>query len=230
MHKDKVKEKISTKNITLIVFILCILMYVVDVYFKVNYFYKSFIKLIMFLGFPVLYCLKDKNINLKDYFKINSLKQLFYSLLLGIIIYIFIIIAYLIARNFIDLNSIAITLGDSLNVNKNNFIFVSIYISFINSLLEEFFFRGFAFLSLRKLSSRGFSYFFSALAFSLYHIAIILNWFNIFVFIIILIGLVIAGVIFNFVNEKSQNIYNSWLIHMFANFAINSIGFYMFTL
>lgn len=230
MHKDKVKEKISTKNITLIVFILCILMYVVDVYFKVNYFYKSFIKLIMFLGFPVLYCLKDKNINLKDYFKINSLKQLFYSLLLGIIIYIFIIIAYLIARNFIDLNSIAITLGDSLNVNKNNFIFVSIYISFINSLLEEFFFRGFAFLSLRKLSSRCFSYFFSALAFSLYHIAIILNWFNIFVFIIILIGLVIAGVIFNFVNEKSQNIYNSWLIHMFANFAINSIGFYMFTL
>jgi hypothetical protein len=35
-------------------------------------------------------------------------------------------------------------------------------------------------------------------------------------------------VIFNILNEKSENIYASWLSHMFANFAINTIGFILF--
>lgn len=220
----------STLNITTLILILCVLMYIVEVYFKLNYFSKSAIKLILFLAVPISYIFKDKNINIKDYFKIYNIKQLLFSIFLGIIIYIFVILSFFIFKNFIDLSSISSTLSKNLNVNKDNFIFVAIYISFINSLLEEFFFRGFTFLSLRKVSSRTFAYIFSSIAFSLYHIAIILNWFNIYLFILILIALVIAGLIFNFINEKSQNIYNSWLIHMFANFAINTIGFYMFSL
>ena len=31
------------------------------------------------------------------------------------------------------------------------------------------------------------------------------------------------------VNEKYNNIYLSWLIHMFANFATNTIGFILFS-
>ena len=37
--------------------------------------------------------------------------------------------------------------------------------------------------------------------------------------------LVIGGMIFNWLNEKLDTIYCSWLTHMFANFAINTIGF-----
>ena len=40
-----------------------------------------------------------------------------------------------------------------------------------------------------------------------------------------MVGLVIGGVIFNWLNEKLDTIYCSWLTHMFANFAINTIGF-----
>ena len=32
-----------------------------------------------------------------------------------------------------------------MGVNAGNFVFVALYISIVNSLLEEFFFRGFAF-------------------------------------------------------------------------------------
>lgn len=34
-----------------------------------------------------------------------------------------------------------------------------------------------------------------------------------------------GGLIFNWLNEKLGCIYGSWLTHMFANFAINTIGF-----
>lgn len=37
--------------------------------------------------------------------------------------------------------------------------------------------------------------------------------------------LAIGGMIFNWLNEKLDTIYCSWLTHMFANFAINTIGF-----
>lgn len=54
------------------------------------------------------------------------------------------------------------------------------------------------------------------------------GWFSIYLYIITLIGLFIGGLIFNYLNEKNENIYSSWLVHMFANFAINTIGFILF--
>jgi ABC-type xylose transport system permease subunit len=54
------------------------------------------------------------------------------------------------------------------------------------------------------------------------------GWFSVPVFIITLSGLFAGGLIFNFLNEKSNNIYTSWFVHMFANFAINIIGFMLF--
>ena len=110
-------------------------------------------------------------------------------------------------------------------MDRGNFLFVSLYISFVNSLLEEFFFRGFLFVNLKGFSSRGFAYGFSAAAFSLYHTAMMLGWFHPVLLILVLGGLGIGGVLFNYLNEKHNTIYVSWLVHMFANFAINTIGF-----
>lgn len=225
---SKIKKMLI--SIICIVLFSCILMAITDVYIKLEYFSKSFVKIILFACIPIIYCSFSKSISLKDYLKIGSKKQLLLSLLLGLGVYFFIIGAFLIVKKFIDLSEISNSLSDGLNVSKNNFIYVAIYISFINSLLEEFFFRGFIFLSLKKYASRTFSYLFSAFAFSFYHVAIIINWFNIFIFLLILFGLVIAGLLFNWINEKSENIYNSWLVHMFANFAINTIGLFMFSI
>lgn len=197
---------------------------------KINpgYLYKSIFKLIVFMGLPVIYTLTDKNIRLKDIFKIQSRKHIIYSISLGFLVYAIIMGSYLILKNFIDLNNIKGILDTNLNVNKDNFVFVAIYISLINSLLEEFFFRGFIFLNLKRFISRKFAYIISAFAFASYHVAIMANWFNPALFLLAMTGLFIGGLIFNYLNDKSSNIYGSWLVHMMANFAINTVGFIMY--
>ena len=54
------------------------------------------------------------------------------------------------------------------------------------------------------------------------------GWFNIGIFVLALVGLMLAGIIFNFLDEKSESIYTSWVVHMFANFGINTVGFILF--
>lgn len=219
-------------NLTLIILmiILIILMYIVDFHIQPGYLIKSVIKIILFLVIPTIYSIKVKLIPIKDFFRIKTLKEIVKSLILALAIYIFILIAYFVLKNFIDLNSIQNILSNSLKISKDNFIYVAIYISFINSLLEEFFFRGFIFLNLNKTMPSILSYSISSFAFSVYHVAILSNWFNPILFIVALISLFIGGLIFNWLNEKNDNIYNSWLVHMFANFAINTIGLMMYNI
>ncbi|NLY47025.1 MAG: CPBP family intramembrane metalloprotease [Tissierella sp.] len=203
-------------------------MFIVDYFIQPGYLMKSMVKIILFLLVPLTFIKIDKSISIKKYFKISSKKQFLISLGLGIGVYIIILGAYFILKSFINLDNIQDILLESLNVDKDNFVFVALYISFFNSLLEEFFFRGFIFLSLLNTSGRLKAYIISAFAFAIYHVAIMANWFNIALFALALSGLFIGALIFNYLNEKNNNIYNSWLVHMFANFAINTVGFIMF--
>ena len=220
--------KRSNIGLILLITFLIILMYIVDFYIQPGYMVKSIIKIILFLIIPFIYSYKVHINPVMEFFKIKSLKELIKAFILGIGIYIFIIAAYFILKGFIDLDNIKTILDSSLSVNKYNFIYVSLYISFINSLLEEFFFRGFIFFNLNKTMTLVMSYSISAFAFSIYHVAILANWFNPILFMVSLIGLFIGGLIFNKLNIRNGNIYNSWLVHMFANFAINTVGLIMY--
>lgn len=215
-------------NIFIIMIISLSIMYITDSIINPGYIYKSVIKLLLFMAIPVLYTMVDRNIKLKEIFKLRSKKQLLISIILGLGVYIIIFTAYLILKSFIDLENIKNIMEKSINVNRDNFIQVAIYISFINSLLEEFFFRGFIFLNFKKLFKRELAYIASALAFAIYHVAIMANWFTVPLFILSMIGLFVGGLIFNYLNDKNSNIYSSWLVHMAANFAINTVGFIMF--
>lgn len=218
----------TIKGILVITFISILIMYIVDYIVNPGYIYKSAIKIVVFLILPIVYTLYDKNIKLKYIFKIKSKRDLIYSIILGLAIYFGILTAYFLLKNFIDLDNIVGVLDKNVKVNRSNFLWIALYISFVNSLLEEFFFRGFIFLNLKKVSKRKFAYIISAFAFSIYHVAIMANWFNPVIFLLAMIGLFIGGVIFNYLNEKNENIYNSWVVHMMANFSINTIGFIMF--
>lgn len=149
------------------------------------------------------------------------------SLFLGMGVFIVIMGTYFSLRNVLDLSGITIALQSNIGVSKNNFVFVSLYISFVNSLLEEFFFAVSLFVA-EKFTSRSLAYSISSIAFALYHIAMMLGWFSIVTFVLVMMGLVVGGIIFNFLNEKNEDIYSSWMVHMFANFAINVIGFILF--
>ena len=223
------KKKKELVAIIMLISICCAIMAVVDGIIQPDYAVKSGIKIVLFLICPIIYSLVDKEINLKSLFKWNK-KGIKIAIILGMSVYLVIVGAYFLTRNIFDFSGITKSLSNNIGVTGERFIWVALYISFINSLLEEFFFRGFAFLTLRKLNTRRFAYIFSAGLFALYHIAMMTGWFSIFVYIITLIGLFIGGIIFNYLNEKNENIYSSWLVHMFANFAINTIGFILFSI
>ena len=214
-------------HIPILVIIACIVMGIVDAVIQPGYAIKSAIKIIMFLLIPIVYGLFFKEFNIKNLMKPDK-KGLCIALCLGFVIYGVILGAYWVFKDVFDFSALTGSLNETTGVNKSNFIWVAIYISFVNSLLEEFFFRGFSFITLKKLTSRRFAYVFSSMAFALYHIAMMIGWFGLPVILISLVGLFIGGMIFNRFDKKSENIYLSWLIHMFANFATNTIGFILF--
>ncbi len=214
-------------HIPILVIIACIVMGIVDAVIQPGYAIKSAIKIIMFLLIPIVYGLFLKEFNIKNLMKPDK-KGLCIALCLGFVIYGVVLGAYWIFKDVFDFSALTGSLNETTGVNKSNFIWVAIYISFVNSLLEEFFFRGFSFITLKKLTSRRFAYVFSSMVFALYHIAMMIGWFGLPVILISLVGLFIGGMIFNRFDEKRENIYLSWLIHMFANFATNTIGFILF--
>ena len=215
-------------HIPILVIIACIVMGIVDAVIQPGYAIKSAIKIIMFLLIPIVYGLFLKEFNIKNLMKPDK-KGLCIAICLGFVIYGVVLGAYWIFKDVFDFSALTGSLNETTGVNKSNFIWVAIYISFVNSLLEEFFFRGFSFITLKKLTSRRFAYVFSSMVFALYHIAMMIGWFGLPVILISLVGLFIGGMIFNRFDEKRENIYLSWLIHMFANFATNTIGFILFT-
>lgn len=213
--------------VLVVVFSLAITL--IDGFVQPNYFVKIPIKIVFFLALPMLFFLKNKE-ELKDLKKLFTFKKkgLLHAFLLAVGVYSVILVGYFLTRNVIDYSNVTASLTGGMGITADNFIFVSLYISLMNSLLEEFFFRGFGFITLKKYSSRKTAYIFSSVMFAVYHIGMLFSMFSFPVLLLLLAGLIAGGCIFNFLNEKNENIYPSWFVHMFANFAINTIGFILF--
>lgn len=225
-----IKLKKESLAVFIIVVVNCILMAFIDGVFSANYMQKSIFKLIVFMLFPLFYLKKHNNLQqIKKIFKVNKNNHsILKSLALGLLVYILIIGSYFTIGNYFDFNQITSSLESGIGVNSSNFIFVALYISFINSLLEEFFFRGYAFIYLKKYTTKKVAYIFSSLTFAIYHVAMMITWFDFTLLALLIFSLFIGGVIFDFLDDKSETIYNSWFVHMFANFAINTIGLILF--
>lgn len=205
-----------------------------------DYMVKSLIKIVLFLVLPMLYSAYNGQLDIITLFggrcsksscnKSSSLhkKGIGEALIWGIGIFSIIIIAYITLGKYFDFSEITANLESEMGISRHNFVYVAIYISFANSFLEEFFFRGFACLKLQKYTCRKTAYAFSSIIFALYHVAMMAVAFKPELIIVSLAALVCGGLIFNYFNEKYGNIYISWLIHMGANFAINGIAMTLF--
>ena len=140
-------------------------------------------------------------------------------------VYLFILIGYFLIQGFLDVEQIRQRLMGKEGIDAGNFIFVALYISIVNSFVEELFFRGLAF---RELHQRGhclFAYLFSASTFAVYHVGIMSGWFSLPVFVLMIAGLFAAGIVLNLFCQYTDSILGSWVIHIAANLAINTIGF-----
>ncbi|NCB42627.1 MAG: CPBP family intramembrane metalloprotease [Clostridia bacterium] len=224
------------KNLTYLIStsILAIaLLYIFDQVMALNYMSKVGLKIALFSIFPAVYAiqtgenvLKSSILNLKR--NRPHLRGLNKSATLGILIFIVLIVAYVFIRPYIDTGQMIVEFQEKYKINKSNLLYYSFYLVFINSFLEEFFFRGFLFLNIKKLGLRKTAYIFSSLLFAVYHIANFQNWFSIPVFILALIGLFAGGCIFNYLDDQQETFLNSWFVHICADLAIVLIGFYVF--
>ena len=213
------------------VFLFSIAITLIDAFVRPNYFVKIPIKILFFLALPLLFFVKNKDV-FKDFKKMFVFNKggILKALLLGIGVYTVIVGGYFLTRNVIDYSNVTSNLTDGMGITAKNFIYVSLYISLMNSFLEEFFFRGFGFITLKKYTSRKVAYIFSSALFAIYHIGMLVGMFNFWALSLMLFGLIIGGCIFNYLNELNDNVYPSWFVHMFANFAINTVGFILFGL
>lgn len=205
-------------------------LFIIEQLLQVSYLVKTIAKIGVFLFLPLLYIkyiIKQpilQFLNLKSF----DLKNLRLGFLLGLVSMGIVIGAFLIFQSFINTGTIIDDLQTRMKVTPEIFIYIAIYITFGNSLLEEFYFRGFIFLNIYKTKYKVLAYLFSSLLFAFYHIAIFATWFNIWLILLALLGLFIVGLVFNWLNTKSENFLNSWILHILADVGVMLIGFYLF--
>ncbi|WP_461205316.1 CPBP family intramembrane glutamic endopeptidase [Clostridium sp. DL1XJH146] len=220
------------KNLFVIItsILACIILYFVEQSIGVSYLLKTTLKILLFVSIPFIYYKFVKKESFKNALKLNKFKKkdLTLGLTLGIISFIIILITYFILKDYIDLNNIMDELQNKLKITPISFIFVGLYITLGNSFLEEFFFRGFIFLNLYELGYKKLGYIFSSFLFGLYHIVIFKSWFSLPITLLALFGLISVGFVFNFLDTKSKNLLNSWIVHALADSAIILIGLKMF--
>lgn len=206
----------------------CLVMGWMDAVVQPGYLVKSLCKLALFLLLPWLCRYRRHPAQFKRLFALQGLSLR--PLLLGPGVYGGILLLYIGIGRFFDFTQVVGALDRDLGVGPGNFWLVSLYIALVNSLLEEFFFRGFGYLALRESLSRPWAHLFSALSFALYHVAMLVGWFRLDLLSLLIALLVCAGLFLSWLDEKSRTLYPSWLVHMFANLAINTVGFLLFGL
>ena len=223
------RDKKQAAYVVISVLLCTILMSVVDGILQPGYAVKSAVKIVLFLLIPQIHFWRNQKERqcIKKLFRLDR-HGLISATVLGAAVYAVSVGGYFLLHGAVDFSGIAGQLTEDAGVHAENFVFVALYISLINSLLEEFFFRGYAFLTLKRLTSRRFAYLFSSILFATYHLGMTAGWFAPGIWLLSMAGLFAGGCIFNYLNENSGNLYNSWLVHLCANAAINTVGCILF--
>ena len=219
--KTSGKEK---TGMIIVIILCCVIMALAETVIEPAYWIKSAMKAAVFLLLPLI-TLKVLNVKVFDgNFALNK-KDIVKLSALGLAIYCAIIGVFFLTRNVFDYSALVDSQMADQKIDSSGFIWIALYISFGNSFLEEFLFRFIAFIKLSEFVSKKFAYIFSSVMFAVYHIAFIGQSFPLPLLLLSLFGLAVGGFIFDLVDNKNGNIYYSWFIHMFADFAIMTIWY-----
>lgn len=209
-----------------LILLLCAGVALVDGVLRPGYAVKSAVKLLLFGVLPWLW-LRRRGIAVGGLFRMER-AALRRTLALAAGVFALILGAYFALRGAADFSAITDALTSNAGVSRESFPLVALYIPLVNALLEEFFFRGFAFLLLRQLCSARFAAGFSAVVFALYHVSILQGWFSPALYALAMAGLAVGGLLFEWLDSRSGALLPSYLVHMAANLAINTVGLILF--
>ncbi len=212
--------------ISALVILACILMALLETHLQPSYPVKSVLRICIFLPTAGFYSLLSGDDTLLASFHPPEKRELELSLLLAISACCVILAGYALLAPWLDLSDIPASVARE-GITRQGFLVVALYISFCNSLLEEFFFRGFAFLTLRQTLPGPFPWLFSSLAFALYHVSILEGRVAPPLFLLMIQALVLSGLLLAWL-DRHGSIWCGWLVHAAANLALNLIGLHLF--
>ena len=226
------KERKIYRNYILLTATTCaVILFIIEQILMADYLTKTISKIILFTLSQIIFIKVLRKTTLKDglNLKLVDKETVGIGILLGTLAGLILVGAFMFFRRVINMDVIFLELATKSKITSANYLIVTTYFTFGNSFLEEFFFRGFIFTNLYKMGYKKLGYVFSSALFALYHIAIFKNWFSLQLILLCMLGLFITGIVFDYVDTKSDNFLNSWAIHILADLAIVIIGYiYLF--
>lgn len=140
------KQRHITQVIVLTI-LSCLALFYVEQILELSYIMKTLAKILLFLIVPIVFIKVVLKERLFESLRLNQVdvKGLQYGVGLGLLSVIVILAAYVLLQDQINGETIILDLQNRLNITLETYIFVALYITFGNSLLEEFYFRGFIF-------------------------------------------------------------------------------------
>lgn len=217
----------KTRNKTLIIIgygVLCIIaLFIIEQLLQIPYVIKTAIKVPLFTVVPWVLNRFFLGTHIGFDFPKETRKLLGISVLLMVVA---MLITYVAVYAVVDVDRIMADFDERMKIGKSMMILAGLYTCFVNSLIEEYFFRGFICLGLIQKNKVKLGYVVSALAFALYHISIFFAWFSLPLLLLALLGLVIGGVIFAYFADKTHSLVGSWIIHVVADVVVIGLGLF----
>ena len=75
--------------------------------------------------------------------------------------------------------------------------------------------------------SKKWGYIVSSAFFSIYHVLVMFALFDWIMGVLSIVGLMIVGIVLALMNESNKSIINSWIVHIFADLGVVTIGIYL---
>ena len=123
---------------------------------------------------------------------------------------------------------IAPKLDDFGVVNPASYVLLALFLSFVHSFLEEYYFRWFIFGALRRRTSLSAAYALSSMAFMAHHVIVIATYLGseeIPLIVLLSLGVTAGGLFWAWLYERTGSLLAPWLSHVVGDLAIMGIGY-----
>jgi len=180
---------------------------------------------VAFLVPPVIYCRLCGIGLVRDILKLQNWRRgLGVAFFLGLLaIATFWIAYYVLGDLLLDKDRITARIDAQFHVNASTILLITPITILANSLLEEFFYRGFAYGQLARWHA-GAAYLLPSLAFTLQHLLFIRDWVTFLPLMLAIAGLVVFAIILSWLYATYESIIAPWLTHIFGDVAMMGIA------
>jgi membrane protease YdiL (CAAX protease family) len=107
----------------------------------------------------------------------------------------------------------------------NHYVAFAIFLSLVNSAVEEFYWRWFVYGQIRRLLPGWWAHALAGAAFAAHHVVVVTQFFPLGVALIFGIAVGLGGVIMSVLYERQRTLGGAWVCHLIVDLGIMGIGY-----